>query len=114
MMTGYEYPRASGLSENLSRDDHPHIGSSLNAVGLHVGSAAGQLDATLRSRRTVLTHPEQSAALIAELTKVNDRVDALRSQSARWAARAEATSPVAAIAATPMATSSAASTGSCS
>jgi hypothetical protein len=58
--------------------------SSLNAVGLHVGSAVGQLDATLRSRRTALTHPEQSAALIAELTKVNDRVDALRSQSARW------------------------------
>jgi hypothetical protein len=33
MLTGHEYPRASGLSENLSRDDHPHIGSSLTAVG---------------------------------------------------------------------------------
>ncbi len=33
MMTGHEYPRASGLSENLSREDHPHIGSSLTAVG---------------------------------------------------------------------------------
>lgn len=33
MMTGHEYPRASGLSENLSRDDHPHIGASLTAVG---------------------------------------------------------------------------------
>jgi uncharacterized protein (DUF1501 family) len=33
MMTGHEYPRASGLSENLSRDDHPHIGSSLTAIG---------------------------------------------------------------------------------
>ena len=32
MMTGHEYPRASSLSENLSRDDHPHIGSSLTAV----------------------------------------------------------------------------------
>ncbi len=33
MMTGHEYPRASGLSENLSRDDHPHLGSALTAVG---------------------------------------------------------------------------------
>ncbi len=33
MLTGHEYPRASGLSENLSRDDHPHIGSALTAVG---------------------------------------------------------------------------------
>src|SRR4029077_15415268 len=33
MMTGHEYPRASGLSENLSREDHPHIGSALTAVG---------------------------------------------------------------------------------
>ena len=32
MVTGHEYPRASGLSENISRDDHPHIGSSLTAV----------------------------------------------------------------------------------
>ena len=35
MMTGHEYPRSSGLSENLSREDHPHIGSSLTAVGRH-------------------------------------------------------------------------------
>ena len=33
MMTGHEYPRASGLSENLSRDDHPHIGAALTAIG---------------------------------------------------------------------------------
>lgn len=33
MMTGHEYPRASGLSENLSREDHPHLGSALTAVG---------------------------------------------------------------------------------
>jgi hypothetical protein len=33
MMTGHEYPRASGLSENLSRDDHPHLGAALTAVG---------------------------------------------------------------------------------
>lgn len=32
MVTGREYPRASGLSENLSREDHPHIGSSLSAL----------------------------------------------------------------------------------
>jgi uncharacterized protein (DUF1501 family) len=32
MVTGHEYPRATGLSENLSREDHPHIGSSLTAV----------------------------------------------------------------------------------
>jgi hypothetical protein len=32
MFTGHEYPRASGLSENLSREDHPHIGSALTAV----------------------------------------------------------------------------------
>lgn len=32
MMTGHEYPRASGLSENLSREDHPHIGSALALV----------------------------------------------------------------------------------
>ena len=32
MLTGHEYPRASNLSENLSREDHPHIGSSLVAV----------------------------------------------------------------------------------
>lgn len=32
MITGNEYPRASGLSENLSREDHPHVGSSLCAV----------------------------------------------------------------------------------
>ncbi len=32
MITGHEYPRASGLSENLSREDHPHIGSALTAV----------------------------------------------------------------------------------
>lgn len=31
MITGHEYPRASNLSENLSREDHPHIGSSLAA-----------------------------------------------------------------------------------
>jgi hypothetical protein len=32
MITGHEYPRASGLSENLSREDHPHMGSALTAV----------------------------------------------------------------------------------
>ena len=32
MDTGYEYPRATNLSEHLSREDHPHIGSSLAAV----------------------------------------------------------------------------------
>lgn len=32
MITGHPYPRASGLSENLSREDHPHIGSSLAMV----------------------------------------------------------------------------------
>jgi hypothetical protein len=32
MVTGHEYPRASGLSENLSREDHPHIGSALTVV----------------------------------------------------------------------------------
>ncbi|MGW5720273.1 dynamin family protein [Amycolatopsis sp. NPDC003865] len=58
--------------------------SALNAVGLHVGSAVGQLHASLRARRTALAHPEQSAALVAELGRVNDRVDALRSQSAKW------------------------------
>jgi GTPase SAR1 family protein len=58
--------------------------SALNAVGLHVGSAVGQLHAALRSRRTSLAHPEQSAALITELTRVNGRVDALRSQSSKW------------------------------
>jgi hypothetical protein len=31
-LTGHEYPRASNLSEFLSREDHPHIGSSLTAV----------------------------------------------------------------------------------
>ena len=58
--------------------------ASLNSVGLHVGSAVGQLDAALRARRTSLTHPEQSAAVVAELTRVNDRIDALRSQSSKW------------------------------
>jgi hypothetical protein len=32
MVTGHEYPRASGLSEHLSREDHPHVGSALTAV----------------------------------------------------------------------------------
>jgi hypothetical protein len=32
MVTGHEYPRASNLSEYLSREDHPHIGSALTAV----------------------------------------------------------------------------------
>jgi Protein of unknown function (DUF1501) len=32
MVTGREYPRASGLSEHLSREDHPHLGSALAAV----------------------------------------------------------------------------------
>jgi hypothetical protein len=34
MFTGHPYPRGigSGLSENMSREDHPHIGSALTAV----------------------------------------------------------------------------------
>jgi hypothetical protein len=32
MITGHPYPRATGLSEHLSREDHPHIGSALTAV----------------------------------------------------------------------------------
>jgi hypothetical protein len=32
MVTGHEYPRASNLSEHLSREDHPHLGSVLTAV----------------------------------------------------------------------------------
>jgi len=39
MVTGREYPRASGLSENLSREDHPHIGSSLTS---HSPSTVGR------------------------------------------------------------------------
>ena len=31
-LTGHEYPRATNLSEFLSRDDHPHMGSALTAV----------------------------------------------------------------------------------
>jgi Protein of unknown function (DUF1501) len=31
-VTGHEYPRASNLSENVSREDHPHIGCSLTAA----------------------------------------------------------------------------------
>lgn len=58
--------------------------ASLHAIGLHVGSAVGQLEAALKARRRALIHPESSKELVAELTRVNDRVDALRSQSARW------------------------------
>jgi hypothetical protein len=32
MLTGHEYPRNTALSENLSREDHPHIGSTLTAL----------------------------------------------------------------------------------
>jgi hypothetical protein len=32
MVTGHEYPRASNLSEHISREDHPHLGSALTAV----------------------------------------------------------------------------------
>ena len=32
MVTGHPYPRARNLSANLSREDHPHIGSSLLMV----------------------------------------------------------------------------------
>jgi Protein of unknown function (DUF1501) len=31
-LTGHEYPRATNLSEFLSREDHPHFGCSLTAV----------------------------------------------------------------------------------
>jgi GTPase SAR1 family protein len=58
--------------------------SSVYSVGAHVSSAVGQLDAALRTRRSALTHPEQSSVLVAELTKVDDRVEALRNQSSRW------------------------------
>ncbi|NKQ53159.1 dynamin [Amycolatopsis sp. K13G38] len=54
------------------------------SAGAHVASAAGQLGAALRTRRTTLTHPERSAGLVTELDRVNSRVDALRSRSARW------------------------------
>ncbi|MGK3203825.1 hypothetical protein [Amycolatopsis sp. MEPSY49] len=33
--------------------------SALNAVGLHVGSVVGQLQASLRARRTALAHPSR-------------------------------------------------------
>jgi hypothetical protein len=56
----------------------------LGNTGAHVRSAVGQLQVTLRSRRSALRHPEQSQVLVAELTKVKDRVEALRGQSARW------------------------------
>jgi GTPase SAR1 family protein len=54
------------------------------SVAHHVLAAVSQLDATLRSRKSALDHPERSEQLLNELTQARERADRLRSQSARW------------------------------
>lgn len=57
---------------------------AVGSVAHHVLAAVSQLEATLRSRKSALDHPERSAQLLAELDKARERADRLRSQSARW------------------------------
>ncbi|MGH4024690.1 MAG: dynamin family protein [Pseudonocardiaceae bacterium] len=62
--------------------DAEHV--ALNSVAHHVLDAVGQLETTLKSRKTALDHPERAEHLLAELTQARTRADRLRSKSARW------------------------------
>lgn len=57
---------------------------ALHSVAHHVLGAVGQLETTLKSRKSALDHPERSAQLLAELTEARERADRLRGKSARW------------------------------
>lgn len=57
---------------------------ALASVAHHVLATASQLEATLRSRKSALDHPERSEQLLNELAQARERADRLRGQSARW------------------------------
>lgn len=57
---------------------------ALHSVAHHVLGAVGQLETTLKSRKSALDHPERSQQLLADLTAARERADRLRSKSARW------------------------------
>jgi GTP-binding protein EngB required for normal cell division len=63
--------------------DAEHL--ALQALAGHVLSAVGQLEATVRSKKAALDHPERSAELTAALVAANERAERLKAQSARWA-----------------------------
>ena len=71
MVTGHPYHKGigSGLSENISREDHPHIGSQLTAVeGKRQGRAAVRHAARITSPSTGPSAPGSTAASSAAAT----------------------------------------------
>ena len=75
---------------------YPHLIDFVNAKAAEVNaevvataaadvrSVVGQLRSTFESERQVLEDPEAAAAVLAEFENAKSRVDALRSQAARW------------------------------
>ncbi len=57
---------------------------ALRSVGNHILSVVGQLEPALRSRAASLRNPARSAALVAELTRAQQRAEALRERSSGW------------------------------